>query len=65
MTRNYFSKKGGPYFINDGFTHHNDKDDQSKSFTNPRKLIARITKGRKKSQGIPEELFEQLSFFEE
>jgi len=22
MTRNHFSKKGGPYFINDGFTHH-------------------------------------------
>jgi hypothetical protein len=24
MTRNHFSKKGGPYFINDGFTKHND-----------------------------------------
>jgi hypothetical protein len=22
MGRNYFSKAGGPYFINDGFTHH-------------------------------------------
>jgi hypothetical protein len=22
MGRNYFSKKGGPYFINDGFSHH-------------------------------------------
>jgi hypothetical protein len=22
MGRNYFSKYGGPYFINDGFTHH-------------------------------------------
>ena len=22
MTRNHFSKKGGPYFINDGFTSH-------------------------------------------
>jgi hypothetical protein len=22
MGRNYFSKHGGPYFINDGFTHH-------------------------------------------
>jgi hypothetical protein len=20
MTRNYFSKKGGPYFVNDGFS---------------------------------------------
>ena len=24
MTRNHFSNKGGPYFINDGFTRHND-----------------------------------------
>ena len=22
MTRNYFSKHGGPYFINDGHSHH-------------------------------------------
>jgi len=22
MGRNYFSKHGGPYFINDGFSHH-------------------------------------------
>jgi hypothetical protein len=22
MGRNYFSKKGGPYFINDGFSNH-------------------------------------------
>lgn len=22
MTRNHFSKKGGPYFINDGFSKH-------------------------------------------
>jgi hypothetical protein len=22
MGRNYFSKAGGPYFINDGFSHH-------------------------------------------
>jgi hypothetical protein len=22
MVRNHFSKHGGPYFINDGFTHH-------------------------------------------
>jgi len=25
MGRNYFSKHGGPYFINDGFTRHADK----------------------------------------
>jgi len=24
MGRNYFSKHGGPYFINDGFTRHSD-----------------------------------------
>lgn len=63
--RNYFSQKGGPYFVNDGFTHHKDKKDKPKSFTIPRKLIARITKGRKKSQGIPEELLKHQQFFEE
>ena len=26
MVRNYFSKHGGPYFINDGFTHHTKPD---------------------------------------
>ena len=26
MGRNHFSSKGGPYFINDGFTKHNDHD---------------------------------------
>jgi len=25
MGRNYFSKHGGPYFINDGFSKHADK----------------------------------------
>lgn len=25
MGRNYFSKHGGPYFINDGFSRHSDK----------------------------------------
>jgi hypothetical protein len=24
MTRNYFSKRGGPYFISDGFSKHNE-----------------------------------------
>ena len=24
MTRNYFSKRGGPYFISDGLSKHND-----------------------------------------
>jgi hypothetical protein len=27
MTRNHFSKKYGPYFVNDGFTKHNDHID--------------------------------------
>ena len=26
MGRNYFSKAGGPYFINDGFSKHTDHD---------------------------------------
>ena len=30
MTRNHFSKKGGPYFVNDGFTHHTDKPQSPK-----------------------------------
>lgn len=29
MGRNYFSKHGGPYFINDGFTHHTDHSHES------------------------------------
>ena len=33
MGRNYFSKHGGPYFINDGFTRHginsSEKDNKS------------------------------------
>jgi hypothetical protein len=29
MGRNYFSKAGGPYFINDGFSHHTDHDHES------------------------------------
>ncbi len=34
MGRNYFSKHGGPYFINDGVTRHADKpyDEPSKGF---------------------------------
>ena len=34
MGRNHFSRAGGPYFINDGFTRHADKD-----FTKPDKSI--------------------------
>jgi hypothetical protein len=30
MGRNYFSKHGGPYFINDGFTHHAKPEPQPK-----------------------------------
>jgi hypothetical protein len=26
MGRNYFSKHGGPYFINDGFSHHSENN---------------------------------------
>ena len=26
MGRNHFSRAGGPYFINDGFSHHTDHD---------------------------------------
>jgi len=26
MGRNHFSKHGGPYFINDGVSHHDDHD---------------------------------------
>jgi hypothetical protein len=34
MGRNHFSRAGGPYFINDGFTRHADKpyDTPSKGF---------------------------------
>jgi hypothetical protein len=29
MTRNHFSKAGGPYFINDGLSGHSENQDQS------------------------------------
>jgi hypothetical protein len=29
MGRNYFSKHGGPYFINDGFSHHSESLDKN------------------------------------
>ncbi len=35
MGRNYFSKYGGPYFINDGFTHHNDPKPEDEGFIKP------------------------------
>jgi hypothetical protein len=35
MGRNYFSKHGGPYFINDGFTHHNDPKPGDEGFIKP------------------------------
>ncbi len=31
MGRNYFSKAGGPYFINDGFSKHHDHDHNGSS----------------------------------
>lgn len=30
MTRNHFSKAGGPYFINDGLSGHDPKPDNTK-----------------------------------
>jgi hypothetical protein len=35
MGRNYFSKHGGPYFINDGFSHHNDPKPEDEGFIKP------------------------------
>lgn len=35
MGRNYFSKHGGPYFINDGFSHHNDPKPEHEGFVKP------------------------------
>lgn len=29
MTRNYFSKAGGPYFINDGLSGHSENKEQA------------------------------------
>ena len=31
MGRNHFSRAGGPYFINDGFSHHTDHDHNEES----------------------------------
>ena len=33
MARNYFSKAGGPYFINNGFTAHKEHHDHDNSHT--------------------------------
>ena len=35
MGRNYFSKHGGPYFINDGFTHHSQPKPEHEGFVKP------------------------------
>lgn len=35
MGRNYFSKHGGPYFINDGFTHHAKPKQEHEGFVKP------------------------------
>jgi len=35
MGRNYFSKHGGPYFINDGFTHHSEPKPEDEGFIKP------------------------------
>lgn len=31
MGRNHFSKYGGPYFINDGFSHHSEIEEQAQA----------------------------------
>jgi hypothetical protein len=36
MGRNYFSKHGGPYFINDGFSNHANKPSIEKDKQNQR-----------------------------
>ena len=33
MARNHFSKAGGPYFINNGFTRHKEHNDHDDSHT--------------------------------
>ena len=65
MSPRHFSRYGGPYFINNGVSRQERVKTSSRLFTIPRNLFARITKGRKKSQGIPEEFFKDQQFFEE
>ena len=39
MGRNHFSKHGGPYFINDGYSRHRDNKDTS---SDPRRFFGRV-----------------------
>ena len=50
MTRNHFSKKGGPYFINDGFSKQNDPipTTPSVSFIDRVKAFFKSRRGRNK-----------------
>jgi len=50
--RNHFSKHGGPYFINDGITKHDDPMPRPKK----RGLLNRITKHFKKSRDPKKQL---------
>ena len=46
MGRNYFSKHGGPYFINNGFSkHHDHHDNNSEDDGSERALILSVCVG--------------------
>jgi hypothetical protein len=42
MGRNYFSKYGGPYFINDGFTHHSQPKPEEDTKPDNKKDIKKV-----------------------
>lgn len=44
MTRNHFSKKGGPYFINDGFSSHVDPVEPKVSLFAKIKKLLKLSK---------------------
>jgi hypothetical protein len=51
MTRNYFSRRGGPYFISDGFSQHTDNhDDHSHTKVSTIARIKSFFKSRFKSR---------------
>jgi hypothetical protein len=45
MGRNYFSKHGGPYFMNNGFSKHHDHHDNSEADGSERALILSVCVG--------------------
>ena len=45
MGRNYFSKHGGPYFINDGLSKHNHDHNNSEDDGSERALILSVCLG--------------------